>query len=431
MKSPLRIGIIGMGGFAAAHHDRVEKFEQEGLARLIATCDPHAAALSDAKAPFHFVQRGVRVFTDYLEMLAACGHDLDLLVVPTPIPMHAEMHRAGVEAGIPVYLEKPPTLDYLELEEMIACDATAERASLVGFNFIVEENRQSLKKRLLAGQFGKLKEAHLLAEWPRPTSYFRRNGWAGRLLSGDRRIILDSCFGNAMSHYVHNILFWAGRDGLYSWGQPQSVQAELYRAHEIEGADTFFLAATTSDDVVLRFALTHACRGKSRQIETLVCEDATIRFIVDQQIEIRRPGEHTEIIALQEFDALHANHMAYHRYLRGEASRPMTTLVDSRPFVALNSLAYVSSGEIIDFTSAEITTTSKDGHDYLSVAGLSTALEEFATHGRWPGIAKGWRESTHFLVHASDLSRVYDTITKISKASHTQEPAQFANAGTL
>jgi len=414
MKSPLRIGIIGMGGFAAAHHDRVQKFEQEGLARLIATCDPNAAALSDAKDPFIFSQRGVKIFSDYRAMLAACGDDLDLLVVPTPIPMHAEMHRAGVEAGIPVYLEKPPTLDYLELEEMIACDQQAKRASLVGFNFIVEENRQSLKKRLLAGEFGKLKEAHLLAEWPRPTSYFRRNGWAGRLLSDDGRIILDSCFGNAMSHYVHNILFWAGCDGLYSWGQPQTVQAELYRAHEIEGADTFFLAAKTSDNIVLRFALTHACRGKSMQAETLVCEDATIKFIVDKQIEIRRPGEHTEVIALKEFDALQANHMAYHQYLRGEASRPMTTLADSRPFVALNNLAYLSSGEITTFPAPAITTTPIDNHDYLSVAGLSIALREFTDHGYWPGTKRGWREFPFNPVSLSDLSRFHDTIALIS-----------------
>lgn len=115
--------------------------------------------------------------------------------------------------------------------------------------------------------------------------------------------------------------------------------------------------------------------------------------------------------------------MAYHRYLRGEASRPITTLADSRPFVALNSLAYVSSGEITSFTSAEVTTIPKDGHDYLSVAGLSTALEEFAIHGHWPGTARGWRESTPPLVHASDLSRIHDTITKISAASHVQEPA--------
>ena len=37
---PLRVAIIGMGGFAGSHHDVVERLEASGEYRLIATCDP-------------------------------------------------------------------------------------------------------------------------------------------------------------------------------------------------------------------------------------------------------------------------------------------------------------------------------------------------------------------------------------------------------
>jgi predicted dehydrogenase len=132
--SPIRIGIIGMGGFAGWHHNVVTRLEERGLAKLICTCDPQAAAFATEQQNWNFSARGVAVFTDYRPMLAACHRDLDLLVVPTPINLHAEMHRAGVELGIPVYLEKPPTLDYVELEEMITRDRQARHSSLVGFN---------------------------------------------------------------------------------------------------------------------------------------------------------------------------------------------------------------------------------------------------------------------------------------------------------
>src|SRR5262249_24739840 len=187
--------------------------------------------------------------------------------------LHAEMHRASVELGIPVYLEKPPTLDYLELEDMIVRDRQARKSSFVGFNFIIEKPRLALKERLLAGEFGTVRAATLQALWPRPADYFRRNSWAGRLMMDDR-VVLDSCFGNANAHFVHNLLFWTGGTELYSWAQPAAVRAELYRAHAIEGADTFFVEADTTTGITLRFALSHACSGQSTQSEIVLCDKA-------------------------------------------------------------------------------------------------------------------------------------------------------------
>src|SRR5690606_6543634 len=108
VKTPIRIGIIGMGGFAGWHHNTIARLEERNLAKLVCTCDPHAAAFTTEQQTWRLSERGVCIFPDYRQMLDACGKELDLLVVPTPINLHAEMHRAGVEAGIPVYLEKPP-----------------------------------------------------------------------------------------------------------------------------------------------------------------------------------------------------------------------------------------------------------------------------------------------------------------------------------
>ena len=408
MSSPIRIGIIGLGGYAGSHHDSVLKLESQGHARLVCTCDPQADAFIAQQAAHEFPRRGVKVFADYRAMLDACGHELDLLVVPTPISLHAEMHRAGVERGIAVYLEKPPTLDHRELERMIATDRAAKKTTLVGFNFIIERPRLALKQRILSGDFGALREVRLNAQWPRPTSYFARNNWAGRLLAPDGGVILDSCFGNAMAHFVHNLLFWAGTDSLMSWGQPETVRAELYRAHEIQGADTFFLESRTAVGAILRFALTHACDGGSTHAETVICEKASIHYTVGQSAEIRWNDGRVEPVALNPFNALHENHLDYYRYLRGESPRPATTLADSRPFVALNNLAYISSGEITPFPSALVkrNTHPHDAQTYLAVEGLPAALADFLDHGRWPGVTLGWRPAAPAaLVTPSDLPR--------------------------
>ena len=104
-----------MGGFAGAHHNTVARLEERGIARLVCACDPQAESFASEQRAWRFAERGVRVFNDYRAMLGACYADLDYVATPTPIRLHAEMHAAITSFGIPAYVEKPPTLDYLEL----------------------------------------------------------------------------------------------------------------------------------------------------------------------------------------------------------------------------------------------------------------------------------------------------------------------------
>jgi predicted dehydrogenase len=362
----------------------------------------------------NFVARGVGVFPDYRSMLAACGRDLDLVVIPTPINLHAEMHAAVTALGLPAYLEKPPTLDHAELERMITADSRAGKSSLVGFNFIIEKQRLALKERLLAGEFGGLRGATLSALWPRPASYFQRNDWAGRLMIADRPV-LDSCFGNAMAHFVHNLLFWAGGTELFSWAQLAAVRAELYRAHAIEGADTFFVETDTTTGVTMRFALSHACAGTGTQLEMVLCDKAVLRYAVGRQIEVRWNDGRVERIALDPFDALVENHRDYYAYLRGERPRPATTLTDSRPFVMLNDLAHISSRHIAPIPAELVTAVreEKEQKDYLHVASMTAAHENFLVRGVWPG-ANGWGRAPGEVATPADLPRFRDTVRALA-----------------
>jgi predicted dehydrogenase len=416
VKPPVRIGIVGMGGFAGSHHSAIARLEERGHARLVCTCDPNVGAFANEAETWKLAARGVQIFSDYRAMLEACHARLDLLVIPTPIQLHAEMHAAAAALGLPAYIEKPPTLDYAELEKMIAADARARKSSLVGFNFIIEKARLTLKQRLLAGDFGAIRGATLSALWPRPTSYFARNNWAGRLLAPDGRVVLDSCFGNAMAHFVHNLLFWTGGPELFSWAQLAAVRAELYRAHAIEGADTFFVETDTTGGITLRFALSHACAGESTQSEIVLCDKAVLRYAVGRHIEIRWVDGRTEKIVLDPFDPLIENHLDYIRYVRGENPRPATTLADTRPFVALNDLAHVSSGRIAPIPAALVTgmRDEKEQKDYLHVPDMLAAHENFLSRGVWPS-ASGWRNERGDVTSLSDLARFHEVVRAMAK----------------
>jgi len=410
VSAPVRIGIIGMGGFAASHHSTVARLEDRGILKLVCACDPRAADFAAEQLAWKFGPRGVRVFTDYRVMLEACRGDLDYVATPTPLRLHAEMHDVITAHGLPAYVEKPPTLDYAELDRMIAADTRSPKASVVGFNFIVEKSRLALKERLLSGEFGAIRGGTLAALWPRPAGYFARNGWSGRLMI-DGHVVLDSCFGNAMAHFVHNMLFWTGTPGLYSWAEIAAVRAELYRAHAIEGADTFFVEADLASGCTLRFALSHACTGASTSSETVICEKAILRYSVGGQIEVSWKDGRSERISSGPFDGLEENHVEYARYLRGEVPRPATTLEDSRPLVVLNDLSHVSSGSIVPIPEHLVTRErdEKEQKDYISITGLDKIVDRFLGRGIWPSYC-GWRRDNGEVVTPADLGRFHATV---------------------
>jgi predicted dehydrogenase len=417
MNAPLRIGIVGMGGYAISHHEALAQLERQGHAKVVCTCDPNPTAFASWQQSWEFSKRKVRVYGDYRDMLLAEAERLDVVVVPTPIALHLDMHQACIEAGVACYLEKPPTLVYSELEQMIDRDVAAEKKTFVGFNYISEPTRLRLKERILSGEFGSVQRGSLVALWRRPQSYFRRNNWGGRLRH-DGRLLLDSCFGNAMAHFVHNMLFWVGRNSLYSWGTVDEVCAELYRANDIEGADTFFVEALAGN-VPLRFALTHACGRKDYNVETIECELATIRFQVGGEAEIDWQDGRRETLAVPPYIVPYENHLDYFRYLRGESPRPTTTLKDCRPFVHLNDLAHISSMTIATLPPEKLTMEPHDmpGELCIAIKGIEDDVERFVECGIWPGEQSWGREAEPRIVTPQDLPELESVVEAMSGAA--------------
>lgn len=376
----IRVAIIGMGGFAASHHATMLRLEERGESRLIATCDPSPEKFTASIEDWKLAQRGVSVYQDYKEMLERHRHELDAVVIPTPIPLHAEMHKACVEMGLAVYLEKPPTLNHAELESMIEVDQQAKVKTQVGFNFIVEKIRHAMKKRLLAGEFGAIQRIHFLGLWPRPLAYFLRSNWAGRLLLNDA-LVLDSCMGNAMSHYVHNALFWGGANELYSWSTIDKVQAELYRGHAIQGADTFLLKAKDSRGIEFRMALSHACVGQSINREIIHTELAEIQWVTRDGWEIRWKDGRVERQPIESQSLVDENHIHLYRYIRGELDRPTTRLEDCRPFVTLYNLTFVSAGQIHPVSVERIEEVDRS---FVAIPGLEDTFLRFLDTGEFP-----------------------------------------------
>lgn len=421
-----------MGGFAGTHHDTVLALEQAGECRLVCTCDPALEQFTERGQNLRLTERGVRLFTDYREMLRACREELDVVTIPTPVPLHAEMHRAVVAHGLAVYLEKPPTLNAAELAAMLAVEARAVKLTNVGFNYIVDPLRQRMKQRLVAGEFGAVRRVGVRVMWPRPTSYYQRANWPGRLrLNG--QLVLDSCIGNAMAHHVHDGLFWGGAARQWQWGDVREVTAELYRAHAIEGTDTVFLRATLAAGPVVDIVMSHACAPRENHYaeETIECEQATLAYHAYPpgpalpQCAITWNDGRTEEALPANINYNHENFRAYFAYLRGETERPITRLIDSQPFVHLNSQAYLAAGRIVPVPAATIQRTpTADGQaEYVAITDIDAIAEHFALQGTFPS-AQGihWARPGG-TASVTDLPRLEQVIDGMIAEGTTTTPA--------
>jgi predicted dehydrogenase len=384
MNQPVRVAIIGMGGFAGSHHNVVMELEKEGLCRLVAACDPAWDAFSDRQKELDFAGRGVRCFDDYRALIETCRNQLDVITIPTPIHLHAPMHRDAVRAGLAVYLEKPPTLDFQELQAMEAVDSGARFKTNVAFNFIVDADRQALKARLMTGEFGRLLRVCYCGLSPRYTRYYERAPWAGRLKIKDS-LVLDSPIGNAMAHYVHNVLYWAGLRDLQDWPELKTVSAECYRAHAIQGMDTVLIRGWTASDVEIRLAVSHASDTPRIQ-EWFECEKARVVYGVDGSLDIHWDDGRSETGGPHQRNLFQDNFRAFFDYIQGRRTRPVTTLKDSEPFVLLNDLAYISSGQIGTISPGQVIRTPlAEGGEKLAIVGLDKMADEFLGTGRLLG----------------------------------------------
>jgi len=401
MKNQLKIGIIGMGGFAQAHHNAVYELEKRGILKLVCTCDPEKEKFQQMIDRLHMKERNIVIFDNYIDMLDNFRTNLNIVSVPTPIYLHAEMHREAVKRNLPVYLEKPPTLDYQELADMIRIDQNAEKKTNVGFNFIIQKARQKVKERILSNEFGRIKRITFLGMWPRPLSYFRRNDWAGKLIHRNK-VVLDSCFGNAISHYIHNILFWCGQNGILSWDPVETVQAELYRANDIQGTDTVFVIAATKTVRDIRIVLTHACGEKTDDIEKIFCENADIYFEGNAKsengtmvkCEIKRKNGKKEIITEPNGNLLQENIFHYTRYVAGLEKRPLIRIEDTEPFVLMNGLIYAASKRInsIPKKYLDIVETGQNER-VVAIKNIRKIAEEFLDGAAFPSAqGVGWAE---------------------------------------
>lgn len=165
MSKILRTAVVGLGRIAWERH--LKDVDAHPGFRLAAVVDPLEERRSEARERF-----GAPGFESVENLLSDMGEELDLVVLASPTPYHADQALACFAAGCDVFCDKPMASSLAEADRMIAAMQARGRKLMVFQPHRVAPVTRALRAILEQGLLGEL--FMIRAEW---AGYDRRNDW--------------------------------------------------------------------------------------------------------------------------------------------------------------------------------------------------------------------------------------------------------------
>ena len=202
--SPVRVGIIGVGGRGSSLLGEVLKTKQ---AEVVAICDIRPDQVSKAQARCRPMQP--KGHEDYRDLLAQ--ENLDAIVLATPVYLHMEMALDILASGRHLYCEKPLGLDASQAERVYQAAKRSEKVFQVGFQWHYNANFKAAVDAVHEGLIGDVRFIHA----QRHTSGDLPRGWEGWYMDRERSgdIIVEQAI------HEMNVFCWAMKaHPIKAWG---------------------------------------------------------------------------------------------------------------------------------------------------------------------------------------------------------------------
>ena len=268
----MKIVLIGIRGYAKVFMDALfanepgEDFEFSGFIYPKSRKSPIPQELIDNNIP------QFDSLDEYYE-----NNTADLVIISSPIQLHVTQTIKALENGSDVLCEKPIAATIQDAIKMNEVSKRTGKFVGVGFQWSFSEPILSLKKDILDGVYGKPVSCRTVVQWPRTERYYHRSSWAGKIQNDYGDWILDSVANNATAHFLHNMFFCMG-EGLGKSAYPVEIQAEMYRANDIENYDTFAAKIKTDNNVDMLFLASHAVPENVHPIFEFKFEKGIVTF---------------------------------------------------------------------------------------------------------------------------------------------------------
>lgn len=143
-----RIAVLGAGAWG---RNLVRNFHELGV--LHAVVDPSAEIRGSAEQ-----QYGIKAYATFDELPLK---QLDGVAIAVPVPMHFDLAKRAMEAGLDTYVEKPITFNSKEAEELVALSQKHGRVLMAGHLLLYQPAVRWIGKYLAEGHLGELYGLHL------------------------------------------------------------------------------------------------------------------------------------------------------------------------------------------------------------------------------------------------------------------------------
>lgn len=279
-----RVALVGVHGFGEHHLANLARLEKTGALELVAVADPNPPRPGTLAG-------SVAVFPDFAALLAA-RPGADVVIIAAPIQTHAPLAAAALEAGMDVYLEKPPVASLAQFEQVVAAANGNGRLVQVGFQSLGSHALPAIREMVEAGNIGTVLGISASGQWLRTKAYFKRSRWAGKR-NLDGTDVVDGVATNALAHAVATGLHLAGA---HTAADVASVETDLYRANDTESDDTSIIRVRTAPGTTLLCALTLCAPDQLDPTVTVhgTLGDITLSYTKDEVVITTPDGERRE-----------------------------------------------------------------------------------------------------------------------------------------
>lgn len=275
----MKLLLVGAGGYASNYikillNPKRSDLVWEGLVDPFYSACQYKEQIDAANIPVY----------DTMEKFYS-RHTADLAIICTPTFLHCEQSICALSYGSNVLCEKPAAPNVREVEEMLKAEKKYGRFIAIGYQWSYSDAMQKLKADILKGVLGKPEHFKTAISWPRDIAYYKRGGGWGGKIKKDGKLLLDSIASNACAHYLHNMFFLLG-DTMETSASVEKVQAECYRANEIENFDTCCIKMKTQSGTELFFAATHAANRNRNPEFIYTFQNGKVFFAQDEGSQI-------------------------------------------------------------------------------------------------------------------------------------------------
>jgi predicted dehydrogenase len=155
----LNVACFGVGGKGGSDSNNASQF-----GKVIAICDVDRNTLESKGKAKGF--EDAEKFTDYRELLAKHGKNIDIATVSTPDHMHGPITLACMRMGISCYTQKPLTRTIYEARKLAEVAKETGVCTQMGNQGTALDNSREAIAQIKAGLLGTLKEVYAWSNRP-------------------------------------------------------------------------------------------------------------------------------------------------------------------------------------------------------------------------------------------------------------------------